>query len=308
MAAIVTLTLNPAVDKNTAVPHVRPEKKLRCEMPEFHPGGGGLNVARAIAKLGGSALALWTCGGHSGRLLADLLDEEQIEHQPLPVAEATRENLIAYERQSGQQFRFGMPGARLSEQEMQQCLDSVAALDPAPEFLVLSGSLPPGVPTSFYAQVAHAAPSSARVILDTSGPALLEGAEQGLFLIKPNLAELESFAGREIKDEGDVAVLSRQLIDAGRTQAVFTSLGSAGAVLVTADTCLRVHAPTVHIRSKVGAGDSMVAGIVLALQRGESLTSAARFGVAAGTAAVMTEGTELCRREDTERLYQWLSG
>jgi 6-phosphofructokinase 2 len=307
MAAIVTLTLNPAVDKNTRIEHVGPEKKLRCEKPEFHPGGGGLNVARAIAKLGGSALALWTCGGHTGRLLADLIDAEQIEHIPIEIAEPTRENLIVYEERSGQQFRFGMPGARLSEAEMQQCLDFVRGLDPPPEYLVVSGSLPPGVPNDFCASLAEAAPDQTRVILDTSGAALHEGAEHGLFLVKPNIVELAHFVGREIEDECQLVDAARQLIATGGTHAVVTSLGAGGAVLVTADSHFRVHAPTVRIRSKVGAGDSMVAGIVLALQRGESLETAVTFGVAAGSAAVMTEGTELCRRDDTERLFNLMT-
>ncbi len=307
MAAIVTLTLNPAVDVNTSIDLVQPEKKLRCARPVFHPGGGGLNVARAIKKLGGSALALWTCGGHSGRLLSDLLDAEQIEHLPLEIAEATRENLIVFEEQSGLQYRFGMPGARLSEAEMQQCLERVRSLDPPPEYLVISGSLPPGAPVDFCATLAEAVPPQTRVILDTSGAALREGAEQGMFLIKPNIVELEQFAGREIKDEGDMVDAARQLIASGGTNAVVTSLGAAGAVLVTADTHCRVHAPTVRIRSKVGAGDSMVAGIVLALQRGEPLERAVIFGVAAGSAAVMSEGTELCSRDDTERLFHQMT-
>ncbi len=306
MASIVTLTLNPAIDKNTKVGHVRPEKKLRCDAPQFHPGGGGLNVARAVFKLGGSAHAVWTCGGHTGRYLSELLDSERIDHHPLPIAGTTRENLIVYEEESGLQFRFGMPGAPLTDAEMQQCLDYVRGLDPKPNYLVLSGSLPPGVPTNFYASVAHAAPPSTRVILDTSGAALVEGIEQGLFLIKPNIAELEKFCDHAIRGESDIIKTSRKLIDAGRTQAVVTSLGAGGAMLVTADLHQHVYAPTVRIRSKVGAGDSMVAGIVVALQRGEPLERAVLFGVAAGSAAVMTEGTELCRQEDTERLFELL--
>lgn len=304
MAAIVTLTLNPAIDKNTRIDVVQPERKLRCEQPNFHPGGGGLNVARAVCKLGGSALALWTCGGHTGRFLSDLLDQEQIEHVPIDIAEPTRENLIVFEEQSGLQYRFGMPGARLSEAETQQCLARVQNLDPPPEYLVISGSLPPGVPADFCATLAEAVPPETRVILDTSGAALQEGAEHGMFLLKPNIAELAQFAGCEIEDERDLVEASRKLIASGGTHAVVTSLGAGGAVLVTANAHFNVHAPTVRIRSKVGAGDSMVAGIVLAMQRGHSLETAVTFGVAAGSAAVMTEGTELCRRDDTERLFQ----
>jgi 6-phosphofructokinase 2 len=303
MSTIVTLTLNPAIDRHSSVAQVIPEKKLRCAEPELGPGGGGINVARAIQKLGGTARAVWTCGGIMGELMRQLLDDEAVDHQPMSVRGMTRLNLIVREERSGQQFRFNMPGAALSRQEARACLDLVEKLEPPPEFLVLSGSLPPGVPSNFYAQIAHAAPKTTRVVLDTSGDALRSGVEAPVFLIKPNLHELEQLAGRDIAGNEDIRDVSRQLIDEGQAKAIVTSLGRGGAVLVTADDYQHVGTPTVKIRSKVGAGDSTVAGIVLALHRGESITDAMRFGVAAGAAAVMNEGAQLCRREDTERLY-----
>jgi len=238
-----------------------------------------------------------------GEWMRELLDDEALDHQPVAVQGRTRTNLIVREERSEQQFRFNMPGAALSRQETRACIDLVEKLDPSPEFLVLSGSLPPGVPSNFYAQISHAAPKTTRVVLDTSGDALRGGLESPVFLIKPNLHELEQLAGRDITGNEDIREVSRQLIDEGKVKAVVTSLGRGGAVLVTADHCKHVGTPTVKIRSKVGAGDSTVAGIVLALDRGESITDALRFGVAAGAAAVMNEGAELCRREDAERLY-----
>jgi 6-phosphofructokinase 2 len=303
MSTIITLTLNPALDGYTSVGQLVPEKKLRCAEPQHGPGGGGINVARAIQQLGGRARALWLCGGVIGEWMGQILDDEEVDHQPIPVQGMTRINLIVREERSGQQFRFNTPGAALSHEEARTCLELVEKLDPPPEFLVLSGSLPPDVPHNFYAEIAHAAPKTTRVVLDTSGDALLGGVEAPVYLIKPNLHELEQLAGRDIAGNDDIRDVSRKLIDDGKTHAVVTSLGRGGAVLVTADHCQHVGTPTVKIRSKVGAGDSTVAGIVLALDRGESITDALRFGVAAGAAAVMREGAQLCRREDTERLY-----
>ncbi len=307
MPPIVTLTVNPAVDKNSAVQQVVAERKLRCEDPEYHPGGGGLNVARAITELGGEVTAYWTCGGAIGQLLEQLLDEEGISHNPISIEAHTRENLIMYERSSELQYRFGMPGATLTAGEVQTCRDRLHAIDPPPEYLVLSGSLPPGVDDDFYAQMAAAMPSTCRVVLDTSGGPLKRGLEAPLYLVKPNMRELGHLAGREVEDDRQIREVARSLIDRGEVQAVVTSLGSGGAVLTTADAHRHVRAPTVTIHSKVGAGDSMVAGLVLALARGKALEDALRFGVAAGSAAVMTGGTELCRREDAERLYHAMS-
>jgi 6-phosphofructokinase 2 len=196
-----------------------------------------------------------------------------------------------------------MPGARLSPAELDRCARELREADPPTDYLVLSGSLPPGAPEDFYARLAHEAPPDCRVVIDTNGKALRAGIEGGAFLVKPNIRELEELAGDEVTYDSHVEEFGRALVASGKVQVVVTSLGSAGAVLVTADGCERIRAPTVKIRSKVGAGDSTVAGIVLGLAQGKSVRDAVRLGVAAGSAAVMTEGTQLCRREDTLRLY-----
>lgn len=300
---IVTLTLNPAVDKSSVVEQVVPERKLRCEHPRFDPGGGGINVARAVCILGGSARALWTKGGHVGETLQQLLEAGSIPHQPIPITDVTRENLTIYETVTGLQYRFGMPGPILTDDDANACLDAVSQLGPETEFLVLSGSLPPGLPDDFYSQVAARAPEHCRVVLDTSGEALRRGLERPVYLIKPNLRELGQLAGREVYTDREIAQVARALIDAGRVEVVFLSIGRGGAMLITRNEFLHIRAPTVPIRSKVGAGDSTVAGFVHSLALGRSLVEAARFAVATGTAAVMTEGTLLCHRADVERLY-----
>lgn len=309
MQHIVTLTVNPAVDVNTSVDQVAPEKKLRCGRPRREPGGGGLNVARAVKRLGGTSAAYYTAGGPPGDILRHLLDEEAVEHYAIRTEDWTRENLIVSEDASEQQFRFGMPGPALREEEWQQCLDALAAVDPAPGYLVASGSLPPGVPDDFYAHVGRiAGRQGARFILDTSGEALRYGVREGggTYLLKPNLRELQQLAGEALDSEQQQERFARDLIEQELCEVVVLSLGGAGALVVTTEEAEHVRSPTVPIRSKVGAGDSTVAGLVLALARGWALRDAVRFGIAAGAAAVMTPGTELCRRADTERLYEQL--
>jgi len=307
MEPILALTMNPAIDKGTGVDNVVPERKLRCHQPSFEPGGGGINVARAITKLGGTALILYPAGGPPGTMLEHLLDQEGLEHRKIPIRGWTRENLTVYEETSGQQFRFGMPGPDMSTSEWEECLQTFADVRPPPAYIVVSGSLPPGVPGDFYARVAAVAhKDGARVIVDTSGEALAMAVQEGVFLIKPNLRELGHLTGVEIRGEAEQEEVARGIIQEGRSEVVVVSLGAAGALLVTKEGSRRFRAPTVPIKSKVGAGDSMVAGIVLGLAQGRSLADAVRLGVAAGAAAVMTPGTELCRREDTERLYEGL--
>jgi 6-phosphofructokinase 2 len=297
--------MNPSLDKNVRLEHVVAERKLRCEQPRYEPGGGGINVSRAIDRLGGTSLAVYPAGGAIGEMLEDLLDAQDLEHWRIEVEGMTRENLTVFEETSDRQFRFGMPGPALQEQEWQRCLDVLSTVEPRPDYLVASGSLPPGVPVDFYARVAHCIKESGcRLIVDTSDDELRAAAEAGVYLLKPNMRELGQLAGHQIEGEDEQVDVAREIVRREQAQAVAVSLGAAGAVLVSEGKTTRLRAPTVRIRSKIGAGDSMVAGIVWSLAQGWDLVEAARYGVAAGSAAVMTPGTELCRREDTERLYE----
>jgi 6-phosphofructokinase 2 len=302
MASVVTVTLNPTIDKNCSIDHVVPERKLRCSEPEYKAGGGGLNVARVVQRLGGYSLAVWTRGGPMGEMLSEILDAERIEHRPIPIAGYTREHLIVLETETRQQYRFGTPGPRISEREAEQCLDTVRDLAPLPDVVVLSGSLPPGLASDFYARLAALVPEPCRVLLDTSGAALREGIWGRIYLVKPNLGELSELAGREIRSRAEITDFSRMLIDEKRVEVVVTSLGSAGAILTTAEESEHIPAPIVRIHSKVGAGDSMVAGIAYGLSEGRSVREAVRLGIATGAAAVMTGGTDLCTKSDVEQL------
>ena len=304
MGTIITLTMNPALDIATSTDRVVPTHKLRCAPPRYDPGGGGINVARAVHALGGDTAAIFPVGGPAGEMIHHLLDQEGVRHHPIAIAGFTRESLAVEDRQSGEQFRFILPGPEVSDADQERCLDQLSAAAAAADFIVASGSLPLGVPEDFYSRVAGLAQKlGRRLVLDTSGAALKQ-AGHGIYLLKPSLRELQDLAGAEIRTECEQEQAAREVIAQGRSEIVVLSLGAEGALLVTAEECERFAAIPVEARSTVGAGDSMLAGIVLGLSRALPLRKAVRFGLAAGAAALLGSGTELCQRSDVERLYQ----
>ncbi len=306
MENVATLTMNPALDVGTSIHSVAPEIKLRCDSPRFHPGGGGINVSRAIRFLGGESSAVYAAGGHNGTMLTQLLGDEGIDGFPVSIAGITRESFVVYEESTALQYRFTMPGPELTAEEWIACLETLFNLNPA--IIVASGSLPRGVPVEFYGEITrYARDYGIRVIVDTAGDALSRTVGKGVYMLKPNLRELELFAGEKIRGESHIKAASRRLIAEGLAEVLVVSMGAAGAALITNSDYLHFRAPVVPIASKVGAGDSMVGGIVMGLAEGRSLADAVRFGVAAGSAAVMTPGTQLCRRDDTYRLFDAVS-
>jgi len=300
---IVTLTINPAVDIFVNVDHVEPVRKLRCSAPKRDPGGGGINVARVAHRLGASVAAIYPIGGAIGKLLQRLVEREGIDSVVTPSHVETRENFTAYDESSGEQFRFVLPGSALHRAEWEACLDKLATLTESPKFIVASGSIPPGVPDDFFARVArHAKTLGAQMVLDTSGAGLAPALEEGVALIKPNQNELAKFVGRPLDSQGERLAACRKLIADKRTQAVALTLGADGALLVTEKRTWRAAPMKIEVVSAVGAGDSFLGGMVAALARGSVWEEAFRMAVAAGSAAVMSPGTELCREEDVRRL------
>ncbi|MCF4101134.1 1-phosphofructokinase family hexose kinase [Gillisia sp. M10.2A] len=308
MKRVLTLTLNPAIDKSTEVAGIKPNSKLRCAVPVYEAGGGGINVSRVINNLGGSSLAVFLAGGSSGVHLISLLKKEGITQRVIPIKEWVRENLAVMDTSNNLQYRFGMPGATVSEKERQEVLKQLEILLPEVDFLVASGSLPPGIPEEFFTTIASLTKKNkVKLILDTSGRALIRGAETGVFLLKPNLEELCTLAGVESVAGLEVEELAKQLINKGVSEVIVVSMGARGAVLVSAKEVEYIAAPTVHQKSTIGAGDSMVAGMVYSLALGKSYSEMAKYGVACGTAATISPGTQLCTREDANRLYNWIT-
>lgn len=303
MTDIVTITPSPAVDLSTAVDRIVPVAKLRGRTQRRDPGGGGINVARVIRRLGGDARAIYPVGGAIGNLLRQLLDQQGVTSHTWQIAGETRENFFVDEIGAGQQYRFILPGPRLDESEWKQCLALIAALKPFPRYLVASGSLPGGVPDDFYAQVARLAKQrGASFILDTSGPALTAAVAEGVDLIKPNLREMRELTGSEPSDATAWEAAARQLVASGKAAIVALTMGHLGAALVTRDEVLRAPPIPITPRSAVGAGDSFLAALIWRLASGASRSEAFRLAVAAGAAALLHPGTELCRLDDVARL------
>jgi 6-phosphofructokinase 2 len=300
---IVTLTMNPALDITTSVDVVRPTDKLRCADTRYDPGGGGINVAHIAHELGGSVLAVFPAGGTTGGLIARLLADEGVPFWQVPIAAATRESFTVNENSSGKQYRFVLPGPQLTLREQAHCLEQVRMAAKSAEFVVASGSLPPGVTTDFYQRVADMCRHvGARLVLDTSGGGLRH-VSSGVFLLKASVRELRECVGRPLETEAEQLAAAHELVEGGRAEAVLVSLGSKGALLATAHASQRFSAISMPGGSGVGAGDAMVAAITVGLTRGWPLVKSVRLGIAAGAAMLMTPGTAACLRADVEKLF-----
>ncbi|MES2340355.1 MAG: 1-phosphofructokinase family hexose kinase [Pseudomonadota bacterium] len=300
---IATLTLNPAVDLSAAVDRLEPERKLRCHDLRRDPGGGGINVARVIRRLGDQALAVFVAGGVGGERLRALLAGERVSVAVVPTQAETRENFTAHDLATGQEYRFVMPGDPLRPAERRQVLALLKGLAPAPEILVLSGSLPPDFPLAVHERlIRQARRAGVRLVLDASGQVLKAGLAAGVWLAKPNLRELEDLCGRPLPDMAARLAACREIIAAGRAEMVALSLGREGALLVTAQWAWRAPPLDIVPVSTIGAGDSFLAGLVWALGQGLAPPEALRWAVATASATLLAPGTSLCRRADVVRL------
>lgn len=307
MTHIVTLTLNPALDVSFSVDRVVPTRKLRCGAVRRDPGGGGINVARVVRRLGTDCTAMFLAGGRTGRALTELLNAEHVRVDCVPIVEETRENFAVRETSTGQEFRFVVPGPSISSIELQTCFNRVMSLDPAPRFLVASGSLPPGVPVDFYARLARAARiKGTHLVLDTSGEALAAALEEGVHAIKPSIDELRELSGKPLREPSEWGEAAQRLVARGYARIVLVTLGARGALMATADRIERVDGLQVPVVSAVGAGDSFLAAFVWAIDRDLPAAHALRYGVAAGTSAVLRAGTVLAQPDEIERYYAML--
>jgi 6-phosphofructokinase 2 len=307
MPQIVTLTINPAVDISWEVRDVVATRKLRSSGGMVFPGGGGINVSHVISVLGGESTAVFTQGGVIGTLLTELLDDYAIDRRVIKVVGRTRLSATVFEQSTHDEYRVTPPGPELLESEWRAFIDVVSELDS--EYLVCSGSVPKGVPNDFYARIATVAKKrGSKVILDTSGRPLIEALKEGVYLVKPNLRELENLVGRKAPTPEAQEEIARQIVDEGRAEIVALTLGREGALLVWKDGQKRLSSPDVERKSAVGAGGSFVAGLVFGLADGRSLEDAFTLAVACGAAALITPGTEMCRKADVDRLYSQLRG
>lgn len=302
MKPIITLTLNPTIDGSSSAERIVPLRKIRTTGERYHPGGGGINVARVVRELGGQALALYFAGGAPGMLLGELLKSAAVDAERISIRGYTRIAHTVFERASGQEYRFVPEGPEISAKEWNACLTALDGHDF--DYVVASGSLPRGLPADAYHRVVDiASRKHARVVLDTSGAALRATLDKGVYLVKPSIGELEELFGHRLPDPEPAA---RLLIETGKAEVVAVTLGRDGALLVTRDGSWRLKPPSIETHSAVGAGDSFVAAMTVAIARGWPLDAAFAYAVAAGTAAVLSPGAELARAADVDRLYAGL--
>lgn len=306
MHKIITLTVNPALDVYTTAEKLEPEKKLRCTPASKDPGGGGVNVSRVLKRLGSIARTIYTRGGYTGEIFGKLLTGENIDQNPVDIKNDLRQNFAVSETSTGKLYRFGFPGASLDKEEYEQLLEKIKAITNA-EFLIASGSLPPGAPKGFYSQVATIAKKkNIKFIVDTSGEPLREVLSVGAYLIKPNKDELQDLTGKKARNEKEQKLLLKEVLETYPVEVIVLSLGPKGAILATKDNIEHYPAPKVEFISSIGAGDSMVAGIVCSLSRGNPIEKAVLYGLACGSATIKSPGTELLNRDDVESLYKAL--
>lgn len=305
MTKIITYTLNPALDVTTLTDVIEPNEKVRCEKPEREPGGGGVNVSRALKRLGADSTAVYTKGGATGELYEQLISEEGIDQITIPITSTMRENIAVQEKESKEMYRFVFPGAELKEQEWQQFLEKIPDFHNV-KYLVASGSLPPGAPEDFYARLSlKAKEHGIKFILDTSKKPLKAILESGAYLIKPNEKELVHLTGKEATNEEEQLKSAEEIVKNYDIEVVVVSLGPKGAILATREGVVKLPSPSIQKKdSAVGAGDSMVAGIVCSLSKEDDIRKAVMYGVACGSAALMTPGTELVYKEDADKLFE----
>jgi len=303
-ALIITLTLNPALDLATTTDHVAPTHKLRCGPVQRFAGGGGINVARVLHRLGADVSAWALAGGAAGAQVQQLLAGEGVPARLQRIAGDTRENFSVVETSTGQEFRFVLPGPMLQVSEWQACLDALATYTPPPRWLIASGSLPPGTPDDFYAQLARAASGrGVRVAVDTSGPPLAAALQAGVALVKPSLRELRDLLQQPLEQAVDWCTAAQSLVRSGAADTVALSVGEQGAVLATREGVWQAPALNVPATTgTTGAGDCFLAALVWALDRGDAPAEALRWGVAAGAAALLHPGTTLAQADDVQRL------
>jgi 6-phosphofructokinase 2 len=302
MTDILTVTLNPALDVLTSIDRVSDTHKMRCGPTLKHPGGGGVNVARVLHRLGANCVALYLAGGVTGERHHKLMSAEKVRCHVMPIAEETRESFSVHETSSGHDFRFVLPGPNVSAAECEAVYAYVAQHMPK-QFLVISGGLPPGVPDNFYARLtALAKQHGVRVVLDTNGPALVEALKVGVYLFKPSLRELRDLTKQALPNIDSQVAAARMLIEQGQAEVVAVSLGEDGALVVSAQECWQARSIQVNVKTTIGAGDSFVAGMVWSLARGDKLLAAFQYGMASGAAALLAPGTSLSQAGDVHHL------
>ncbi|TYP98999.1 6-phosphofructokinase 2 [Tenacibaculum adriaticum] len=302
---IITVTLNPALDKNAKVDGLVPGSKLRCHSIQYQPGGGGINVSRMLQRLGLDSHCVFPSGGDTGAHLTILLEDEGVTSNSILIKDWTRENLAVVDTKTNLQYRFGMPGNVLNEEELVSIKKELSQNLEKGDFLVLSGSLAKNLPPNYYQQlIEEFSTREPKVVIDTSGMYLKKALEQPVYLIKPNQRELAQLAGKEFLSNIEQEEFAKELVEKGKAKYVVVSLGAKGAFLACTEGVFYQTTPSVPVKSTIGAGDSMVAGLIYGIQKEYTPKEILRMGVACGVATTMSEGTQLATSKNINKALE----
>jgi 1-phosphofructokinase family hexose kinase len=299
---IYTLTLNPAVDRELTVPAFQFDTVLRADNSQMDIGGKGFNVSRVLKEFGAESIAVGFLGGKAGEALQEGLNALKIGTDFVWVEGETRTNISIVTANGGRYLKVNEKGPTIQPHHQRELLEKIQGLAHPGDWWVLAGSLPPGVPDSFYAQIITILNQhGAKALLDTSGEPLRLGCRARPFLIKPNFEETQVLTGISSEAPADVAQAARA-IQAMGVENVVISMGKSGAFLQTEDAAWFVRSPKINEKNPIGAGDSMVAGFIWALTRGMSPQDSLGWGVASGAATASLSGTEIGSQQLIESL------
>ncbi|HWQ30508.1 MAG TPA: 1-phosphofructokinase [Negativicutes bacterium] len=289
---IITVTMNPAVDKTVEINNFRVGAVNRISSLRLDAGGKGINVSKTVKALGGSSLAVGILAGGAGHFIKGYLDQAGIENDFVFVKGETRTNVKVVDRLNHTNTDINEPGPVVSAEDIGQLERKVFSSLNKDSLLVLSGSIPANISAGIYKEwIERARKAGARVLLDSDGELLREGIKAEPYLIKPNINELERLMGRRLDSIEDIIGAAKNLIEAG-IKIVAVSLGAGGAIFADGNSIIHGEGLQVEVRSTVGAGDAMVAALAIALERGWPFEKAVKHSVAAGGANVATEGTQ----------------
>lgn len=298
--------MSPAVDMFARTEQFYYDSKTRCQIEDRLPGGGGINVARNLKRFGLPVTAVFPAGGHHGELLKQLLQERALDYLHIPVSHETTQNIVLSETASGQNLHLVFPGAELSEAEWQACNQAVMSLSPRPAMLVISGSLPGGVPPQFTGELTEACRAAGiKVILDTSGPALLHSLGSGVFAAKLNREDFAALGYQGDNDPASRIKVLQRMCEQHQVEHLVLTLGPDGALLASrSGELLHARPPAVDVVSHAGAGDAFVSVMTWKLFEQRPSREAFVYGVAAAAAAISTPGNQLENLQWLEEVYK----
>jgi 1-phosphofructokinase len=296
---ILSVTLNPSIDRTIFIDGLKPYDTNRVIRTECDAGGKGINLSRVVHELGGSTLATGFMGGPNGRRVQDVLDREQIPYDFVAIEGNIRENITIEDGSGKPPTSINERGPQVVADDIDRLMTVLAEHAPKTKWLTIGGSLPPGVDAGeYYRLVVWGHQQGLKVLLDADGAAMVQGIQAGPDLIKPNIDEAKRLLNKEFepKDGADAAnELWKKLSEVNPHATVILSMGADGAIMTDGTTMWRGISPEVEVNSTIGSGDSMLGGFLFGLEDGRGRTESFRLGLACGAATATTNGSEIAR-------------